>query len=235
MIEIKTEIVVSYETIIDFSSVGRSLMNKYSPFADQRKLENTNNPDERVILLFGDERYFIDCTWERIAFIAQGSRSSFRQKNGKTRFYFDLMKRISNRDEFTEFKQLKLRCFDVLESGDDSLVSPHEFGRKFLADDITTRLGDFEDASLLLESSRGAFRIGHEFGPYRPQSDIGKHDLLAFKSPEMALWGDLQDASGLLSKLDITYSGVDIDFDTFIEADEIRFELAKQLESDLES
>jgi hypothetical protein len=231
MIEIKTQIVCSYGTILNFSDLGRSLMNKYSSIADQRKVENAGAPAERVILVFGDERYYIDCNWERIAFVAQGSRSSFRKEDGKTRFFFDLLDRVSGLDDFTEFEEMHVNSFDLVANTADSPSPPGRFSDIFLSQDIPKPDGHLDDVLILLETTDGDFSVKHSFGPFRPDSDLGKHDLLVFKAPDMELWGDLKSANGLLSKSEISYSGVEMGRERFIAADKIRYSLATNLDS----
>jgi hypothetical protein len=231
MIEIKTQIVFSYEAILNFSSFGRKLMTKYSRFANQRKIENTGAPAERVILVFGDERYYMDCNWERISFVAQGSRESFRKENGKTRFFFDLLGRIAGLSDFTEFKNMTISCSDLAEKPDEGTYRLDDFTSYYLSSEALEAEGELEDVLLVLESTSGSYTVNHSFGPFNPESDIKKHDLLVFKGPDMQLRDRLEEANGLLSKAEIIYEGVDMNLDRFIDGDEIRHQLTQNLEN----
>jgi len=229
MIEIKTQIVFSYETILNFSDLGRRLMNQYSRFADQKKIENTGAPAERVILVFGDERYYMDCNWERISFVAQGSRSSYRKRNGKTRFFFELLDEVSRLDDFTQFKNMKIASYDVVETLDRESFELSDFMSFYFSEETMEMEDELRDALILLETKRGEYDVNHHFGPFLSESDISKHDLLPFKSPKMDLLDELEDATGLLSKVEIVYQGVDMNLERFIDADKIRFSLAQNL------
>jgi len=231
MIEVKTEIVIGYHTILDFSSVGRRLMNRYSEFVNQRKIENTGAPGERVILVSTGENYFFDCTWERIAFVAQGSRSTFRKKDGKTRFFFDLLEQIAKLDQFIGFTGLKLNTSDIAESDEGAIHDVNAFKDEYLGKGVPTPAGRFDDVNVVVESKTDDFEIHHSFGPYRPESDISKHDLLVFRGPKIDLWADLQSASGLLSHARIEYKGREVSREKFIEADNYRYDMTKSLEN----
>lgn len=233
---VKTQIQIKYKPILDLGSVARKVMGTYAAFTNTPQVQNQNQVDERIILPVPEEKYFLDCTWERIAFVGQGSRSSYRDPDGKLRFFFELLEDVEALDIFTEFRSLSLLCFDVipLENSEES-DTPSEsiqsvvkaFPAKYLTNERPHMPGSFTDVGMTQESEEGNFKIASTFGPFRPEKDIENAGLPFPRrgAPEPD-WAVLP---SLFTRTEVTYSGIDVDRETYHECDDKRVQILEQL------
>jgi len=241
---VKTEIQVKYDSLLEFSSVARNLMGKYTSVTQGIRIQNQNQPNERIILSAPDEGYFFDCTWERAAFVGEGDRSNYRSQNGKTKFFFDLVEDISELDFFGGFKGMAVAAFDViplegeeegsLDTKTDRVV--RAFSERFIGESLFSLPGSPEDAGVILDRQEGNFQLHLQFGPFRPRKDIEERDLVVFgppgKGPLSPGWALVP---SLLVRTEVVYSGKDVNHDTFLRCDEKRRDIVEQISESSES
>jgi hypothetical protein len=212
-------------------------MGKYTSVTKGIRIQNQNQPNERVILSAPEERYFFDCTWERTAFVGQGERQSYRDENGKTRFFFKLVEEISGLDSFNSFEGMTVVAFDTVpiegkqrDSFSDSIDAVVKaFSDRFLDDSHSTLPGTSEDVGIILDRREGNFQMQVQYGPFRPEKDVEGRDLVIFGQPGGSLQPDWAVAPSLLIRTRIGYAGADIDHDTFLECDAKRREIVAQI------
>jgi len=233
---VKTEIQVRYDSLLEFSSVARRLMGKYTSVTDGITIRNQNQLDERIILSAPEEGYFFDCTWERAAFVGEGKRSNFRSEGGKTRFFFSLIEDISDLGFFDKFNGMAVVAYDVipLESERQSTTGEPEsieemvdpvveaFSERFLRESQSLIPGSHTDAGVILNHQEGNFQMTTQFGPFRPEKDVEGRDLIVFGQAGSPHSPDWAVAPSLLVQNEIVYSGTDISHDTFLRCDEKR-------------
>lgn len=241
---VKTEIQIRYSPMLQFSSVIRRLMGKYGGLDGvDFNIQNQNQLEERIIAGFQSEEYFFDCTWRRAAFVGQGERGSYNQRDGKVRFFFDLVEDISELDFFTQFEGLALVAFDTLplkvrdgsaSASEESPVPIDEFSKAFLSSGHPTLSKSLSDVGVTLEWEESNPTVSCILGPFNPSKDLQNHNLVIFKPKESPMSPDWAKVPSLLMRTEIVYSGRDLNHDTYLECNSVRQQVVKSVFSSLD-
>jgi hypothetical protein len=239
---VKTEIQVRYDSLLEFSSVARRLMSRYTSVTQEIRIQNQNQVDERIILGAPEEGYFFDCTWERAAFVGEGERQNYRRKDGKTRFFFSLIEDISSQDFFNRFDGMAVATFDVIPlQGEKISLEDEEIGSvREITDPVVQAFSDrflgdgllpprLKDAGIILEHREGNFQITTQFGPFLPEKDIESRDLIVFGQAGGTPNPDWAVVPSLLVRTEVIYSGTEVSHDTFLECDEKRENIVERI------
>ena len=240
---VKTEIQVRYSPMLQFSSVIRRLMGKYGGLDGvDLNIQNQNQLEERIIAGFQSEEYFFDCTWRRAAFAGQGRRDGYKRRDGKVRFFFDLVEDIGGLDFFTRFDALTLLAFDTipLKMGNDMTSIPEkppvpvgDFANAFLSPRRPKLSETLTDAGLTLEWEEDNPVIRCNLGPFNPSKDIENFNLVIFESEQGPMRPDWAKVPSLLMRTEIVYSGRHLNHNTYLKCNDMRQKVVESVFSSL--
>ena len=222
--DIKTEIQLQFKTIVDMSSHVRRLVAPLSGISSNLRIDNINRPEERVTIVFSEERHFFSLDWNMLGLVLEGGRVDLKKRDGRLRFSFDLFEKVKELDGYGGIKQVIVYAWSLIPNHHSD---PRAFKEAYLGKNTEFDFLELSDVSLTLEGElEPKMEYTVNFGPFVPSKDIAEHNLLAFGDGESSFAEKLEDARGLLVRVQLTNSRDRIESKDIVEmvkrSDELR-------------
>lgn len=177
-LEIKSELQIHFNTIVDLSNYIRTIVSPYSKIAQKIEFDNISRPSERVKINIPESNTLIILDWNILAIINLGKTKELDKNSGPFKFLYNIYSEIEQKPYFYGVKQTKLLLWDLIETEQGEFDN---FRRKYVSKEF--RLPDYaDDLSITIEGKNKKknydYNIG--FGPFKDETDIEKHNLHLF-------------------------------------------------------
>lgn len=225
MTGLKTTFTVNYTTIVNLQRRLRDIAAQFAAPTSRIQIQNVNQPAERIILIFADERFVIDCDWNRIRFRGQGQRADYRKTEGSLRFFFQILEEIEAFDGFGEYEKEELSCYDRIESDEIGITGVAEFSDRYLQKTVTDSFGDAKDYAVTVSESEGDCLRTLRWGPFQHR-DIENFNLKIFEGGDVP---GLEETEGTLAHVTVSAEEVEAAHRLFVRLDDHRKSLLERL------
>lgn len=229
---VRTDVHVQWTTITDMAAHVRRLISPYSKFGPTIRIEKVGRPEERVVIVFGEERYLLALDWSTLAFVLQGSRSDLIERHGESRlrFFFNIFDDVEKLEGYGEAKRWTVQTLSVVPS---KLGDVDTFRDTFLKNHDLVRSLSLSDAGVVLNGRLEAKDLDYDisFGPFVPSKDIDKHGMIAIRGNKDTFREELEQVEGLVVRIELANEEDRIDGRGIIkmlkESDELLARLAR--------
>ena len=203
--DIKTEVQLQFRTIADMSSHVRRLVAPLGRISSNLRIENINRPEERVLIIFDEERHFLSLDWSMLALVLEGGRADLKKRDGRLRFSFDLFEKVKELDGYGGLKQAIVYAWSLVPNRHSN---PRAFRDTYLGENAGLDHLKPSDVSVTLEGElERELEYSISFGPFAPSKDIDRHNLVTFRNEERSFAEELESTEGLLTRVQLTASG----------------------------
>jgi len=180
MTNLKTHFELRYTPILDFNNVYKPIV---SPFLKlgQFSIESAGSFEERIGLIFKNEKYQLDIRWDRMIFIAEGPRQDLKKTQGPLFMFFDILSKIRDSPSFGTINNCLLSEINLKEvKGDNFNEIKENFKNKYLSSTATFNLPGFEeDVAVTLQfadQTGKTFKLS--YGPFYPEKNYADMKLV---------------------------------------------------------
>jgi hypothetical protein len=158
---------VRYNYILNFSQIYRKLVTPYVKLASRMNIQNQSTVEERMILNFDDEDYYIIINWQSIFIRGQGNLENFTSKNSPMVMpFFDILEKIQNLEEFAGIANIlfMVNYIKEIDIQKDKLFD--YFASKSLSNTSCDLLDDVNDSAVILVNKNPEGEVYLNYGPY---------------------------------------------------------------------
>lgn len=185
-INLKTQFEIRYTPILNFQEVYRRILSPYLRIA-KFNIFNQNQINEYIILLFEEDAYQIDCRFDRIVFVSEGTRDDLKKSSGPFFLFFEILQKIKESSSFGKFTNALLAEWNLktTEKNKDEVVKT--FAEKFLKEPINFNLESYpeKDYKVTLEFKNRKDELRYEFGPFQYEKDVLNYQLNSVSKKDM--------------------------------------------------
>lgn len=206
---------IKYTHVLNFSNIYREIVSPYLKLSSGFKLQHQNTPQEYIQLIFDEDNFHVDCRWDRIIFVSEGSLSKFKDSKSSFKIFFEIFEQIRKQPSFGKVNNYValvhgIKLYDNKTSQD--LVE--NFQKKFLNDN-TFKIcagNDVKDLAVVLDFNELNKEVDITFGPFDPERDIQTRNLHPFKSQEL---NKISEDLGYIMELKLNDVTQEINFSKF--------------------
>ncbi len=205
---------IRYNHILNFSQIARKVIAPYVKLAQGLKVENQNTLNEKIILNFEDENYFIIVGWDRILIKGQHNLETYTSKNSPIEMpFFAILEKIKEFDEFGSIQNSLfainyIRKLNIPEKD----INSH-FHNKFLLPESRKVLENSNDIAIMLEDRKSEHETTISFGPYMGTLELTRRPMVPVDIESL---GDTN-FIGLMLEYKHAFKTNEVSFDDFVE------------------
>lgn len=166
---------IRYDHILNFSQIARKILAPYVKLTQSIKIENQNTLNERIILNFEDENYFIIVSWDRILIKGQNNLNPYISKNSPIQMPFlAILDKLKALGEFGSIKNVLYAITYIKEFKikEEELFS--RFSDKFFNLETKNIIDSPNDMAVTLEDRGADYETTVAFGPYAGTKDLAR-------------------------------------------------------------
>ncbi len=204
---------IRYNHILNFSQIARKILAPYVKLTQSIKVENQNTLEERMILNFEEEDYFIIASWDRLLIKGQGNIDNFTTKNSSFQIPFlDIFDKIKGLEEFGSIQNVlfAINYIKKLDVEKEQLTSI--FIDKSIMKNTADVLAEANDIAITLEDRSLDKQTSVSFGPYFGTSELLRRPIAPININNL---GDT-DFVGVMLEYKHVNRTSDVSFDNFV-------------------
>lgn len=182
--QLRTQFEIRYTPILDFSSRIRPIVSPYLRLAQKYAVDNRDQIDEYIRLIFSEENFIISFHWDRIVINTEGEFSNiFSTNSTANEIFFSVFNQILEFDSFGKISYYVFETFFVRLVGLEKEQVIRNFKDAFLRDSMSEFSSDLpEDIEIRITKKDGNKVHRIHSGPYMNTDDIKAYNLLPFSN-----------------------------------------------------
>lgn len=211
---------IKYTHILNFGSLYKEVVSPYLKLSSGFTLHNQNTPQEYIQILFEEDNFHIDCRWDRIIFVSEGSLSKFKDTKSSFKIFFEIFEKLRAQSSFGKINNYVALAHGVrIKEKEDFESLVESFQGNFLKSKVNNISAGkaVDDIAIILEFTEGGKDVNLSIGPYDYEKDIDNRNLTPFKSSEL---NPIKENHGYIMQLKINEVTQEVNFEkvtSFIE------------------
>ena len=231
MQNLKTQFEVRYSTLLNFKTDYKLIFAPYLKNCEFT-VNNSDTIKEYIVLVFKEEKYIIDCRWDRIVFTSEGIRDDLKKSQGPFFTFFEIFEKLKNLDAFGEIKNVLLAEWNLIEYEKSLEEIKKLFRKSFLSDKSFNSTRDLPNEDFSVTFTYGDQNDKFQrctFGPFVPKKDVANYDLIPITKN---LSSEFEGKKGILSESLYFEKTLQANFDSYKKASRSIESFLKEIQSD---
>lgn len=217
MLNLKTQLEIRYTTILNFKTEYKNIISPYLKLCEFN-INNVNSIDEYVVLTFKNGKYYFDCRWDKIIFVAEGIRDDLKKAQGPLFMFFEILDKLKKLPSFGQVQNVLLAEWNLAEYDLAIEESKAKFKSTFLSKKIPEFSHGFPNEDFAITTTYGDQNDKYYrfiFGPFVPNKDAVTHNLVPLSKTIPSDW---KDKNGIFSQSFLFEKTIQADLDFYKKA-----------------
>lgn len=195
-----TQFEVRFTQILNFNQVIRETLSPYLRMSSSFNFANQGQFEESIRINFEEDRYSIDCRWDRIVFLSEGNPEIFSKQNSVMKIFWEIVEKLTQVSTFGALRNCLFVSFEIniLDLNQTEILKMIK--DKFFTQEIENIMKGPTELAIILEKVSSTKQTTVTFGPYS-KSDNKKYNLFPFKREKS--YDDIEGKFGTLLKFQI--------------------------------
>jgi len=210
MQKLKLQFEVRYTPILNFHEINRRILSPFLKLAEASI--NSDENGEYIVLIFKEERFFIDCRWDRIIFVNELERDDLTKEDGPLQQFYNILDRYKKSDSFGKITEMILASWSLNESEESFVDTVKGFKMRYLSSNIPMEFYNPTDIAITLEVNEKIRVHKITFGPFNGMKDLERFKIFSTSRSNLI---EYSKKSGIIFELVDIHKTIDVSLEAF--------------------